>query len=332
MADRILKWAVIGTGYIAGEFARGMEAARGNEIAAVVSRSREKAEEFARNYGGKPYDDYEAMLEEVRPDVVYAAVPNDCHIRYILPAIEAGIHVLSEKPMADNQKQLERIFLAAKEKQVFVMEGMWTRCFPAVKQARKWIDEGRIGKPLTVNAMFDIHTGTGEWQTWKAGIAHAGGALRDVGIYSLAMAHMVFQKAPARIYSNVIKNGEVDVSTDLMLCYSQGQTAHLSGSFIRKSSHEVWIAGERGHVVIGPEFWHPKKAVLELENGTKEIFDDPYKATGFQYEIEEAAACIREGRKESSEFTWEDSRNINEIIEQIRREWNIIYQSDEQEN
>lgn len=329
MADRTLKWAIIGTGYIAGEFAKGMQAAPDNEIAAVVSRSKVKAEEFAGNYGGKPYDDYEVMLEDICPDVVYVAVPNDCHIRYILAAIEAGIHILSEKPMADNQKQLERIFHAAKEKQVFVMEGMWTRCFPAVKQARRWIREGKIGEPSIVNAMFDINTDGNEWQTWKAGITHAGGALRDVGIYSLAMADMVFREAPVNIYSNVIKNKEVDISTDLMLSYRQGQTAHLSGSFIRKGSHEVWIAGEKGHIVIGPEFWHPKKAVLELDNGTAEIFEDSYETTGFQYEICEVAACIRESRKESMEFTWEDSRNIGRIIEKVRKEWNIIYQSDE---
>ena len=89
--------------------------------------------------------------------------------------------MLSEKPMVDNQRQLDEVFKKAEEKQVFVMEGMWTRCFPAVIEARNWIEKGRIGKPLAVHASFDIKPDIDDWQPWKGGVQHAAGALRDVG-------------------------------------------------------------------------------------------------------------------------------------------------------
>ena len=83
------------------------------------------------------------------------------------------IVVLSEKPMVDNRRQLDAVLAKAREKDVFLMEGMWTRCFPAVRQARSWIAEGKIGKPLTVKSGFDIKPDVSDWQPWKGGISHA---------------------------------------------------------------------------------------------------------------------------------------------------------------
>ena len=101
--------------------------------------------------------------------------------------------------MVDNRRQLDAVLAKAREKDVFLMEGMWTRCFPAVRQARSWIAEGKIGKPLTVKSGFDIKPDVSDWQPWKGGISHAGGALRDVGIYALAMAQMVFPESPKAV-------------------------------------------------------------------------------------------------------------------------------------
>lgn len=81
------------------------------------------------------------MLQNARPDIVYIAIPNDCHFSYIMTVLEAGIPVLSEKPMVDNRRQLGAVACKSKRKRCFLMEGMWTRCFPAVRQARSWIAE-----------------------------------------------------------------------------------------------------------------------------------------------------------------------------------------------
>lgn len=323
------RWAVVGTGYIANEFAKGMQEVEDGLITAIVSRKVESGKEFAGKYGcRKVSTNFTQMLDEEKPDVVYLAVPNDCHYTYIMEALERRIPVLCEKPMVDNKEQLEAVLKKAEEKQTFLMEGMWTRCFPAVEKARRWIKEGRIGRPLFVRSFFDIKPDVNDWQPWKGGIRHAAGALRDVGIYALAMAHMVFPEKPQELYSIMKSNGEVDESFRMLLSYGEGQTAVLGGSFNQVSTPETEIVGEEGRVIIGPEFWHPTTAGLLRNDGSEETFREPYPATGFQFEIREVQECIRAGRLESPRFTLEETRNIADIIENARKEWGIFYESD----
>ena len=328
-----IKWAIIGTGYIANRFADGMCVVKDADLAAVVSRSEESGRKFAQKYGcQRVYTDLKIMLDTEKIDIVYLAIPNSCHFRYIMEILEREIPVLSEKPMVDNEMQLEQVLNKAKEKNVFLMEGMWTRCFPAVIQARKWIKEGRIGMPLTVRAGFDIKPDVNDWQPWKAGIKYAAGALRDVGIYSLGIAYMVFPEGPEMVYSNMKSNGEVDECFQMLLSYPGGRSALLSGAFNQIGNPEVEIVGEEGSILIGPEFWHPTTATLVLNNGKKECFSEDYPETGFQYEIQEVMKCLSDGKKECPHFTWKESVAIGRLIEKTRKEWGIFYESDPDRN
>ena len=328
------RWAVAGTGYIANEFAKGMQEAEGAVLAAVVSRKQESGEAYAQKYGSgqtRVYTDYQEMLDKEPVDIVYVAIPNDCHYEYIMKALEKGIPVLSEKPMVDNLSQLKAVRRAAEEKKLFLMEGMWTRCFPAVRKAREWMEEGRIGKPLAVRSFFDIAPDKNDWQPWKGGIAHAGGALRDVGIYALAMAYMAFPEGPQKVHTVMKSNGEVDESFHMLLEYGDGKAAFLSGAFNQISSRVTEITGEKGRILIGPEFWHPEEALLLDGDQIVEKFEDNYPATGFQYEILEAQRCLQNKETESPCFTAEETWRIAELIEKTRKEWGIIYQADKEE-
>ena len=324
-----VKWAVVGTGYIANEFAKGMQEVEDAVLAAVVSRSIVSGRAFAQKYGCvQVYTDFEGMLEQEEIDIVYIATPNDCHYAYIMAALDRGIPVLSEKPMVDNLRQLDDVFRKAEEKQVFVMEGMWTRCFPAVIEARNWIEKGRIGKPLAVHASFDIKPDIDDWQPWKGGVQHAAGALRDVGIYSLAMAYLAFPEAPVQAYSTMKSNGEVDESFHMLLEYEDGGAAFVGGAFNQVSTPETEIVGEEGRIIIGSEFWHPTTATLIMNDGTKEKYMETYPASGFQFEIREVQKCLRNGELECPHFTWEESRKIAALIENTRKDWGIYYKAD----
>ena len=112
------RWAIVGTGYIANEFAKGMQEAAAAELVAVVSRSEETGKTFAQRYGcNTVYTELAEMLRNARPDIVYIAIPNDCHFSYIMTVLEAGIPVLSEKPMVDNRRQLDAVLAKARERQ-----------------------------------------------------------------------------------------------------------------------------------------------------------------------------------------------------------------------
>ncbi len=326
------RWAIAGTGYIANEFASGIQEAEDAVLAAVVSRNEETGRGFADKYHCKKvYTDLKTMLDSETVDVVYIAIPNDCHYSYIMTVLEAGVSVLCEKPMVDNRRQLDKVLAKAEEKQVFLMEGMWTRCFPAVVKARDWLKKGKIGEVLAVRSGFDIKPDVNDWQPWKGGIRHAGGALRDVGIYALAMAYMAFPKDPETVYSTMKSNGEVDESFHMMMTYGEGKTAFLSGAFDQVSTPQTEITGEKGRILIGPQFWHPTRASLLLNNGEAEEFVQEYPASGFQYEIQAVQDCIHSGKTECPHFTWEETVKICDMIEKTRKEWGIVYQSDEED-
>jgi dihydrodiol dehydrogenase / D-xylose 1-dehydrogenase (NADP) len=328
MSTNAIRWAIMGTGYIANRFAQGMMQVKDATLCAVVSRDEARGRAFAQRFGGSAvYTDLNLMLLEESPDVLYIGTPNDCHYAAIVQALNAGVNVLSEKPMVDNRRQWNEITALASEKDLFLMEGMWTRCFPAVRRARQWIAEGRIGKPLTVRAFFEMHANPDDWQWWKAGIAHAGGALRDVGIYSLAMADMVFGRMPVHSFSAMESNGEVDQSFHMLLDYGDGQHAFVGGAFNQDGNTELEISGEKGVIRVGPELWDPTTATLTA-GGMTLRFHQPYPATGFQYEIRAVQECIREGLTQCPFYPWDDMIRIADQIEAARLAHGIVYKAD----
>ena len=112
--------------YIANEFAKGLQFVKDAVLQAVVSRAVVSGEKFAEKYGcTKVYTDLQQMLDAEPVDVVYLAIPNSVHYSYIMAILEAGIPILSEKPMVDNRNQLKQVLAKAKEKDLFLMEGMW---------------------------------------------------------------------------------------------------------------------------------------------------------------------------------------------------------------
>ena len=247
-----IKWGIAGTGYIANTFGEAIGLVDGAEPCAVCGTSPEKAKAFAQQYGfASSYDDFDRMLNEAKPDAVYVAVPNLLHNKFVMPALAKGIHVLCEKPIADNTAQLTSMIEKAKEKKLFLMEGMWTRCFPVVRKVVEWLDAERIGTVKAVRADFGLKAVQG-WQGWKASASHGGGAIRDVGIYALDWAFLAYNgESPENIDSVYrIKDG-ADFHSELFLRYSGGRTAFLTGTFDMVTGHEAVIYGEKGVMFVG---------------------------------------------------------------------------------
>jgi len=137
-----------------------------------------------------------------------------------------------------------------------------------------------------------------------------------------------FPVPPQKVLSSFISNGEVDIRCDLLLQYADGGTAMLGAAFDRVSDHKAVIIGETGRIELGPEFWHPSSAVLIKNDGSTTTFSEPYEATGFQYEIRRVHDSLNAGQLECQDFTWNESIQICALIDQLRREWNIVYRSD----
>jgi dihydrodiol dehydrogenase / D-xylose 1-dehydrogenase (NADP) len=185
-----LRWGILGAGNISRQWALALSACKGAALSAVVARSEDRAKAFASQHGVETaYGSYAEMLASPDVDIVYIGTISRLHKEHSLMAIEAGKHVLCEKPLAENVADAQEMYAAAEKKGVMLQDGLWTRFFPAVEHARTAIEAGAIGEVVMVQADFDpIYTtqavtlafGIEEWPTAVVTAGQkAGGAILE---------------------------------------------------------------------------------------------------------------------------------------------------------
>ena len=269
-------WGILGPGRIAHQFCDCLEELSDAYVAAVGSRSLERSREFTEIYGGKPYGSYQEMLADPDVDIVYVATPHPMHEQHVIMAANAGKAILCEKPFAVNRQQAERMFEAARRNNVFQMEGLWSRFFPAWQYIREELDSGRFGK---VEAVYCC-TGWGAPRTPEHmnpsdrlhDLNLAGGALLDAGIYSLAAMSRARGKfdMPSQIFSLMSFDPTgVDGDDDIMLRFDDGMVAHLCSS-LHRGDMECKIICEKGQISI-PVNRNPDKIMIQVRSGYPKI-------------------------------------------------------------
>jgi len=329
------RWGIVGTGFISGHFAQGLKMLDDAVIQCVASRSIEKAEKFAKTHGAvRAYGSYEAMLDAKDIDVVYIATPHTLHLRDVIMFLEAGFNVLCEKPMGVNAFEAEQMIAAARRNNAFLMEGMWTRFFPAMRQAIRWVREGRIGQVRMIRAGMGFD-GSGDRTQWRFKNEHAGGALLDVGIYPLALTFHILGTDPAIITGACNLINGIDEYNAFILKYAEGQLALLCSGIAMKTDKKALIEGEKGRVIIHEEFWRPTKAELVLAGddpltftGESTVFEEKYDSTGFQFEARAVQECLKKGLAESPDMPLEETLKIVQAMDALRELWHLHYPSD----
>jgi predicted dehydrogenase len=325
----------VGTGNISSQFAQGLQHVEGADIAAVASRSLDSAKAFANKFGiTKSYGSYEEMAKDGDLDIIYIGTPHPQHIDNVMLYLDAGLAVLCEKPLAVNARQTEQLIAKAREKNVFFMEGMWTRFFPAFKKAMEWVRTGRIGEVKFINASFG-YDGSDDRSQWRFKHDMAGGALLDVGIYPLALTFAVFGPNPVKIKSSASISEGIDEYNTFTLEYEDGRIAVLSDAIGLKMDNNVFIGGTDGSVLLGEGWWHADRAELapKGEQGMgitadREVFEQPYPATGFQYEAQAVQEYFLQGLKEAPEMPLDETLKIAWTMDELRRQWGLVYKED----
>jgi predicted dehydrogenase len=317
-------WGFIGAGAIANRFMAGLMQVPDAYLAAVSSRTYEKARTFAGKYNAKVYKSTEELIADEDVDIVYVATPHTVHRENTLMAIEMGKPVLCEKPMAPNAKMVTEMVQAARKKRVYLMEAMWTRFFPAMKKVREWLDEGRIGKVQFVTADFGYYE---EEDPSKIIFDPntAGGSLLDVGIYPIAFAFMVFGKKPNRItgLADMASTG-VDAAMGCTLGFEGGGLALLYSAMNAETPQVAEIIGQKGRIVI-PQFWSPREAHLYIGGELIESFKGDHEGEGYQFEIAAVQEDIRNGRLENELMPLDESIAIAEVMDELRSQWGLVY-------
>jgi predicted dehydrogenase len=322
---KTVRWGILGPGSIARVFADGLKSVDGAVLAAVGSRSLEKADRFAKERGfARAHGSYEALVADPGVDAIYIATPHPAHLACAKLCLDAGKAVLCEKPITTNAAEAEELVAFASRKRVFLMEAMWTRFLPAIAQVRTWLRAGAIGEPRMLQADFGFRCGWDE-RSRLLDPNLAGGGLLDVGVYCVALASMVYG-GPPRELKALAHLGEsgVDEQNALIARWDGGRLALLSSAVRTSTPHEAWIAGTEGRIRI-PGFWHTREATLERDGKPPETAKPEFRGNGYNYQADEVARCLERGLIESPEITHAESIAIQRTMDEARRQFGLAY-------
>ncbi|WP_026119133.1 Gfo/Idh/MocA family protein [Nocardiopsis ganjiahuensis] len=323
--DSGTRWGVVGTGAIAHSFLEGLRAAPSARVTAVGSRTRSRAEEFGRAWDvPNRYGSYEELAADPEVDVVYVATPHPWHHPNTLLMLNAGKHVLVEKPMAMNALQVSEMMAAARANDRFLMEAMWTRYLPAPRLARELVADGAIGELCSVSAEFGINVPYNpDHRLFNADLG--GGALLDLGVYPLALASQYLgELTVVGATRQLSPDRMVDTQTTVLVRGENGVSATLGCASRTALPNRAVLAGTAGWIEL-PAFWTASELVLHRQGREPERFHRPFRANGYEYEIEEVTRCLAAGERQSPDMPWAESARLAVVMDQIRDAGGLVY-------
>ena len=319
------KWGILGTGGIARAFARDLTFLNNHIVAAVGSRTQEKAEEFAIEFPGcTAHGSYEKLVTNPEIDAIYVATPHPMHLTNTILALKAGKPVLCEKPFSINASQARAMVEASIENNVALLEAMWMRFLPHIHQVRKIITSGVLGDIISVTADHGQRLA-------DQGIARlvepslAGGALLDLGIYPVSFAHMVLG-VPEKVQASAIMTDKgVDASTSILFTYASGAQAILTTTMIAQTPCRAVVSGVNGWLEIDRTFYNPTTMRVHLYDGTTTEYPSNYQGHGLREQAIEFANIVRTGKFESEYLTHKHILEIMDLMDLIRDKIGLKY-------
>ena len=326
---RKFRWGILGTGAIARQFVRGLRSLPAAEVFAVGSRSENSAAEFAdqRNIPRR-HASYEGLAADPEVDVVYIATPHPFHAENAELCLQAGKAVLCEKPFCVNAAEAERMVELAREKGVFIMEGMWTRFFPLMGEVRRLLFEGAIGEVRMLNVDFgfraDLDPASRLFERRLGG-----GALLDVGVYCVSFASMVLGRPSGFVSLPHLGETGVDEQASVILEHEGGRLANLSIGVRTNTPQEATIMGTEAYIRIHAPWWRPASMTISRPGTEDETVEVPVSGNGFNYEAAEVMRCLEAGKTESDVMPLEETVSVLRTMDSIRAEWGLRYPGEE---
>ena len=240
---RKFRWGILGTGAIARQFVQGLRSLPEAEVFAVGSRSEASATKFADKWNiPRRHASYDVLASDPDVDVVYIATPHPIHAGNATLCLEAGKAVLCEKPFSVNAAEAERVVELARERRIFIMEGMWTRFFPLMEEVRRLVSGGAIGEVRMLNVDFGFRADL-DPASRLFDQRLGGGALLDVGVYCVSFASMVLGRPSGSVGLSHIGETGVDEQASVVLEHEGGRLANLSIGIRTTTPQEATIMG-----------------------------------------------------------------------------------------
>jgi predicted dehydrogenase len=320
-----LNWGILGTGWIAARFADALTRLSPHRVEAVGSRSPETARDFAARHGiGRAYGRYPDLVGDPGIDVVYIATPHTHHLPHARLALEAGKHVLVEKPIGLDAAQAREIAGLAAERGLFCAEAMWTLYLPKFDVIRQVLDEAMLGEVHTVLADH------GEWFTADHRIMRtdlAGGPLLDLGTYPVALAGWALGAPNGVLARGQAAPNGINGQVSALLTWATGAQALLHTTILSNTPTAATIAGSAGSLHVPGVFFRPGGFALTSADRSEHLrYDEPASGyDGLVYEAAEVARQIAAGATETPVRPMADAVATLAVIDEIRRQIGIAF-------
>merc|ERR1719424_1015251 len=333
--DRKVRWGIMGTGAIAADFTRVLSQLPDAEVAALGSRSADRAMEFAREIGIDAgvttlHSSYDDLVADDSLDIVYVATPSLRHVEDSLRCLEAGRAVLCEKSMAPSAAEAERVLEVARRQQLFFCHGVWSRFFPAMADIRRVIDSGAIGEVRSVHCSFCQADGAG-----------ACSATLETGVYCAQFCLWAFGGAAPRVAGVTYAlhpESQLDTHVSALLQFPCGGVGTIECSLGHASPREATICGTKGVLRVPSPFWCPTEFSVQTMSGpASQQWSEPQtyrtalpeiagdfnfvNSQGLAYEAGEITRCLRSGLLEAPAFDSEACLRVMQVITDIRAHW-----------
>jgi len=322
-----LRWGLLGPGWISERFATAVGRHGSQNIVAVGSRSLERAQKFAAEHGiGRAVGSAEELVGLDEVDIVYIGALNQTHRKLAELALNAGKHVLVEKPLAMTVEDAQAIIDLGRSRGLLVMEAMWTRYLPQADVLEQLVDGGAIGDVTFISADFG---GVATFDPASRIFAPelGGGALFDAGIYPVSFIASVLGLPSSVQASGLLAPSGVDDHVQVTMSYDTALGAATT-SFRSALPVRAVVAGTAGRIEIGPPFivpstlslsksvsWHPDPDAMQW---TDDTFSEPYDA--LHYQADAAARYVAEGRVESPIHDHEQTVGVIGVLAEARRQ------------
>lgn len=321
---RKIRWGVLATGGIAATFTEDLLTMPDAELVAVASRATEPARRFAHRYDiARAYGDWQGLADDPDIDIVYVATPHAAHHAAAALLLDAGKAVLVEKAFTLNHAQADDLAARARRAGVLLMEAMWTRTLPAVREMTARIADGAIGTPTVVTADFGL---AGPFDTTHRLRAPAlgGGALLDLGVYPVSFAQLVLGTPDTIRATGRLTPEGVDETTGILLGHPDGAIATLSCTITADTPRTATITGTHGRIELDRGFFAPNGFRL-IRGDTVDHITAPITARGYVHEAAEAMRCLRAGETDSPLVPLADTLSVMRTMDAVRAQLGVRY-------
>jgi predicted dehydrogenase len=321
-----LRWGVLGTGWIAAKFVDTVQRNTSQRVVAVGSRSQDSADRFAKEHGIETaHGSYAALVGDAGVDVVYVATPHTAHHADAIRALEAGKHVLVEKPFTLNAREAQDVAEFAASRGLLALEAMWTRYLPHMEKIREILADGTLGE---VRALIVDHT-----QQLSEDPLHrinalelGGGALLDLGVYPVSFAWDLFGE-PASIQSTAtFKPTGADAQVATIFGYSGDRIASMLTASNVLGPNTATVIGTDARIEIDRVWYMPTTfRVVGADGAVVEEFRSEVVGRGMHFQAEAVERFITEGNLRGDLLTIDESVAIMRTLDAIRDEIGLRY-------